>query len=871
MQTPEQQYYNPKSGKPVYFDPKTGKQIEQPKDQTVDITLDNPVRVRQGETPPPHKLDVAETLMTPPESLVKWGREKAYEMTTPHLDEYGYPRMVSPLKSFGAGALQGIIGQATPANVAMAGLGGLETSAGKMGWEAAVPYFRMGTKAASLPVAYEGATRLLDPESDLGQRAQGLAELTMGGVGILHGPTSKPNVSNVKPEINPEVRLNELMSRVDSLTPAEMGEAQRLNIEVRKSKGLQERRESTRGVSARGVSDEEFINSIRELVGDSEGTMTLKQLNNKAKSLSFKEMPLSMRSRLGNMAKNEVTPPITPEKKDVNLTHKVVTMPGSKLSEFEQEMRGSLIGERRPDVVGAQLEDVAANNLLPKTEVQSKVELNQPTTTVSKGTGSAFEKTMQAKSNVNKPSVSGNEPPVPPNKPPSGGEPPSGGSNIPPNNPYIIRIKQNSPQSEGIVSQIWNATKGAMGVDLPFMTSAAFRQGFSQIGTKNWFNAWIPAAKSWGSEAAFKAHDALIHADPLVTRSVEPVIKADGMRVFRNGQPIFREKPSIIEQMGVRLTDVRHGMSGADETIRSGLAEKIPIWGRIIKRSNRAYQAYMNDLTLGMTRNFYEAMPDKNNIAALKDLGDAINTLTKRASLSHKIPLTNKVASIEKASDLLSNVLWTPRGIASNIKMLDPSYYATLQPQARKAVLSGLLRTAGAWMTFAGIGKLIGASVNLDPTNSDFGKIRIGNTRIDPPAGLQQVLVLYSRLGTGRSTSSTTGRTTQLGRGNFKPTTRGDILQNFMENRLHPSLSYFWDALNASEGKPFGVFDRAAQLATPMFMGDLIDIAKEDPALLPALGPLIGTGMSGQVYQGKGDINKPKLVPRNLDFTIGGR
>src|SRR5690606_10492407 len=122
--------------------------------------------------------------------------------------------------------------------------------------------------------------------------------------------------------------------------------------------------------------------------------------------------------------------------------------------------------------------------------------------------------------------------------------------------------------------------------------------------------------------------------------------------------------------------------------------------------------------------------------------------------------------------------------------------------------------------------------------------------------GFQQFLVLLARLGTGESTSSTTGRTTTLGEG-FKPNTKGTVAQRFIENKLHPSLKYFYDAAYAGEGKPFHVLDRSVQLAIPMITKDLFELAQEEPHLVPFLAPLISGGMGSQFYTGK-DFGKPE-------------
>jgi len=433
--------------------------------------------------------------------------------------------------------------------------------------------------------------------------------------------------------------------------------------------------------------------------------------------------------------------------------------------------------------------------------------------------------------------------------------------------PIIRRIKDKTPEQSGAIREAWNLSRGLMAVDLPFITSAGLRQGLPLIGTKNWLKAWGPSIRSYGSKVFYDSHKAMLEADPLMFRKVVPIMKADGTQLIKNGQKVFKETPSIAEQAGLSLTDL-NSLTAREESIRSHLAERIPIWGRVVAASNRSYTAYINDLRLNAFRNMYEAMPDKNNLVALRELGDAINTFTGRGPLKTKIPFSGgKEVNLEKYASGLSEVLFAPKLMASRMQMLNPVNYTMLQPQVRKQYLIAAIRTAGAWTTFASLGKLVGAEVTLNPTSADFGKIKIGDTRLDPAGGFQQFLVLASRLATNEFTSSTTSNTLELGQG-FGAPSRGSVTQDFLANKLHPSLRYFYDAAFARETRPFGVFDRALQLAVPMLSRDLMEIAQEQPELIPLLAPLTSAGMGTQHYTGT-DFNAPMILPEESDITLG--
>jgi hypothetical protein len=436
--------------------------------------------------------------------------------------------------------------------------------------------------------------------------------------------------------------------------------------------------------------------------------------------------------------------------------------------------------------------------------------------------------------------------------------------------PLLRKIVDKEPEKAGPIREAWNLSRGLMAVDLPFITSAGFRQALPLIGTKNWAKAWIPSVQSYGSTKAFEAHRAMLNADPLVQRKIVPVMNQEGKQQIQAGRPVYKETPSITEQAGLRFTDLKN-LSSREESIRSTLAEKIPGWGKVVKASNRAYTAYLNDLRLGAFRNMYEAMPDKNNMVALKQLGDAVNTFTGAGPLRTTLP-GGKEISAERYVSGLSEVLFAPRLIASRMQMLNPANYTMTQPQVRKEYLKSALRTAGAWTSVAGLASMSGmGEVTLDPRSADFGKVRIGNTRLDPAGGFQQFMVLAARMASNQFTSTIEPRETQTLGEEFGGKTRGSLLQDFVTNKLHPSAKYFYDSVFADRYKSFGVMDRAIQLAVPMLSKDLLEIAKESPELLPGIAALTSAGMGTQHYSGVGEFDAPLVLPREYDIVLGGR
>jgi hypothetical protein len=450
------------------------------------------------------------------------------------------------------------------------------------------------------------------------------------------------------------------------------------------------------------------------------------------------------------------------------------------------------------------------------------------------------------------------------------------------------------PIKTSALQKIYDLPRGLMSVDPPFVSSAAFRQGNFYVGTKPWFQAWGKAFRAYGSKAASDAMDAQRLSNPLFKESTAPVVSKTGKPIIdkATGLPKTKRVPSIAEEAGIRMGDLKK-YSKRDDAIRGELAEKIPLYGKLVAGSNRAYNAFVNHLSESAFTDLFtnaeklyeeakrtgkdksgffttksdnpELMNPRTNNVLLKQLGEIVNTSLKRGTLGAEAGPIN--VQLEKHARLLSNTFFSPRNIASEARMLNPSTYVMSSPQVRRAYLEGMARRVAMWTTFAGLAKYTGASVSTDPDNSDFGKIKIGDTRIDLPGGLQQFLVLAHRMKSGQSTSSTSGKTTKFGQG-FKPETRGSTVARFMVNRLHPTAKFGVDALFADEKHPFHTIDKSIQLAAPMFFDDMMDTMRKNPELSPIIMMLSGSGIGTQSYE-RGGFGKSTYFPENLDYNIG--
>lgn len=848
-------------------------------DRKLDLEpIDEPVSVKEEVPvvkPEPEKSKlskawsaISEPLTDAPSRFAEQVSEKYFPMPGAESDDSYLSGLKARATGFYGGAIKGIgdlvSGLSSPINIATAIASAGQGTALKTGLPAIAKLLRGVELGSGALMGAHGASEVVRPDATLMERGMGLTEMAGGGAAMFHTPSKLSNIADsVKKGTVPEI-ISETGPEIipeGPITPRAVERGKRINAALEPSQELAVREPNLwLGETAGDVLTPELVSEgapplpkdfsdldpvSRAFAEDtarmeaeriSRNADPIQQAADKTRMDEWNQIQDNIRnakpmSESVEQFANQVIP-------DENILAQPEQPLDWRTDPIRRERAGELPISESMDVSPTSQADIT----IPSGQSNPQL-VNEIRQKGYKYAGQDAEGNMVFKKS---------EEPVPISK-----------NAI----PMVRRIKDVPHEQSGAIREAWNLSRGMMSVDLPFITSAGLRQGLPMIGTKNWIKAWGPSIKSYGSKAFFEGHKTLLESDPLMQRSTRPVLTSAGTPLVKQGRPVMKEMPSIVEQSGVTLTDLG-SLTSREEAIKSQLAERVPIWGKVVAASNRSYVAYINDLRLNTFRNFYEAMPDKNNMVALKELGDAVNTFTGRGPLKSKLPFTSREINLEKYASGASEILFAPKLIAARLQMLNPMNYTMTQPQVRKEYIKAIARTAGAWMTMAGIGKMMGADVSLDPNSSDFGKIKLGKLRLDPAGGFQQYLVLTGRLSSGKFTSSTSGNTYELGKG-FGASTRGSVIQDFIVNKLHPSAKNFYDAAFASERKPYPVFDRAVQLALPMLTKDFIEIAKEEPELLPFIAPLVSAGMGSQYYE-KGDVfNKPAFIPEEYDITLG--
>ncbi|MFH2076301.1 MAG: hypothetical protein ABIJ57_13310, partial [Pseudomonadota bacterium] len=253
-----------------------------------------------------------------------------------------------------------------------------------------------------------------------------------------------------------------------------------------------------------------------------------------------------------------------------------------------------------------------------------------------------------------------------------------------------------------------------------------------------------------------------------------------------------RPNAKLYKDAGVSLTERKGSGSKIEEIYRSRWGQLIPG----IPASERAFVSFLNlmraDLFDAMHKSAFSKR--RGTPEELKALGDYVNQATGRGTLK----------GYENALQGLGTFLWAPKLVLSRFQM---ALGAGMWPgggrtaATRIAVAKEYARILGSLTLIYAVDELItGRPTEDDPRSSDFGKIVIGNTRIDVLAGVSQATVFMSRVASGETKGLKTGFVMPI-RGDYVPysgTTTWDVISNFLRTKLTPALGL---AINLVSGK----------------------------------------------------------------------
>ncbi len=332
-------------------------------------------------------------------------------------------------------------------------------------------------------------------------------------------------------------------------------------------------------------------------------------------------------------------------------------------------------------------------------------------------------------------------------------------------------------------------------------------------------------------------------------------------------------KPSLNTQTFIApLPEKITPLVAKEEAFMSNLAMRIPILGSVIRGSARAFVTGLNLMRYHMMKDV-----EKGWVSQFNKLGKAATEL----DYSEMAKLINfstgrgdlKLLGIDfnRYGGLLNTVLFSPRLFFSRFQWLPmiASPSRSVRIEAWKQIGSFL----GAGASFLGAMKLSGqGTVELDPRSADFGKLKVGDTRLDVWTGYSQMLRLLAQLATAQR--KTAG-------GQIQALNRQEIIGRFLQSKLSPAVGLFNDIAKGQiytgeefpPTTPLKGLEALYQRAAPLAIQDMVDGFIQSGALgaLTASAGLVGVGVVTYMDEAKRTRDKVAQEKYGMSWDEVGR
>ena len=279
----------------------------------------------------------------------------------------------------------------------------------------------------------------------------------------------------------------------------------------------------------------------------------------------------------------------------------------------------------------------------------------------------------------------------------------------------------------------------------------------------------------------------------------------------------------LMRKSGLAITDPSRTLAtGREEAFISRLMQKIPIFGQIIQFAERSYTGFLTKLRVDVFKNIAEDFLAKGyspvkNKKLFKSTADMVNTFTGRGGLG----FGNKIAP------QLNVIFFSPRLIAARFKALNPLWYAKQPKPVRIMAIKDFAKFVGIGTILLALIKVSGVGdVEDDPRSSDFGKVRVGNTRYDIWGGFIQWARVFAQLITGQRKNTATGEIVSLSKEEYPFTTRKEVLLRFIEGKFAPVPAFINELISGAktfEGEDITFETVVKEKFIPMYIQDIAD------------------------------------------------
>jgi len=305
-----------------------------------------------------------------------------------------------------------------------------------------------------------------------------------------------------------------------------------------------------------------------------------------------------------------------------------------------------------------------------------------------------------------------------------------------------------------------------------------------------------------------------------------------------------RPNAQLYEESGLNITDSEGKLTRQEEAFmgrwaRTGIdfaGSKVQTVSKValepVAASARAYVTFINNLRADLFDVMVENLGPGGQVTKeeARLIATYINAATGRADLK----------SLNEKAATLNTVFFAPRYVVSRFQYLAMPFY--LMGTKDSGRVKKLIATEYA-RTFTGATVFLGSltvlaylaalaagddeempSLEINPLSSDFGKLRIDETRLDPLAGLAQVIVFSSRMASFHTKNSETGKIKPFYKPGPYKTTHASELARFARTKLAPVPGAVWTAFSGMEdvvGDPVTPQGLVGGLFVPISVGEV--------------------------------------------------
>lgn len=296
----------------------------------------------------------------------------------------------------------------------------------------------------------------------------------------------------------------------------------------------------------------------------------------------------------------------------------------------------------------------------------------------------------------------------------------------------------------------------------------------------------------------------------------------------------------MAKKAGVYIADEHAKLSAQEEMLMGQWTNRIPV----VSHLGRSAVAFLNkmrfDTFLAMSKTLTK--DGKGTPEELQMIAQFVNQATGRGELGRFAP----------AGVLLGRTLFAPRYVLSRFQLLTGQTMwksgahrkVIAREYARIAIGLGLYTAMlTAYFNATGEGDV---SLETDPRATDFGKIRVGDTRVDVLSGLSQVGVLMARMFTGEIKNGK-GEIKKMNGEGYTRDAR-DVASDFGWSKAHPTINTIFNLRSGKDlvGDDVTLMSEAIRGFTPLVTRDIY-AALEEQGLprgsIMALLAFIGEGV----------------------------